>query len=198
MEELIRVALGKQKVWQLIVRKEDDDVVTVHIRRTDDKFFEITLDTDGYDRPILTNFGIAKVAVVIDEEGNIATEPETITHPNGEKELQNRVIRASSDNPAYGNLPNGIASGANMLDAQRIRYRDGAVESTLAAANITPTRKTKTGYVPCEMVPLKDMDRTYDGPGKAAIFDAILTLLTKKELATLGRKLYLRILKKFK
>ncbi|MCW1949671.1 MAG: hypothetical protein KIH89_004510 [Candidatus Shapirobacteria bacterium] len=189
--------LGPQRVWELTITRDENGVLMPRISRTDGKFFDIRLETEGYDRPVITNYGIGNTAVVFDKNGCIATEPEVTKYIDGSTVTQNRVIRASADNPNYGGLPKGTVSGRNMLDTQRVRYRDGAVVSTLAAADFPPTRKTQDGFVPCKMVPLIGMEN-YDAPGKAALMDAILTLLTEEELAALGRKLYRRAAKKSK
>ncbi len=195
MEDLIRVLLGKQKVWQATITRGDDGVAMLNVCRTDGQFYEIKLNTDGYDRPEIINYGIGKTSVVLNKDGCVATEPEVITHPNGSKETQDRIIRASADNPKYGDVPKGIVSGSNMLDSQRVKYRDGAVWSMVGATEVPPTRETKDGFVPCKMVPLSGMGN-YDAPGKAAMMDAVLTLLTEDELAELGRKLYTRAVEK--
>lgn len=197
MEELARVLLGKQGVWEATITRGDDGVALLDVRRTDGKFFDIRLETDGYDRPVVTNYGVGNTAVVFNKHGWVATEPETTKYIDGSTVTQDRIIRASADNPNYGGLPKGIVSGRNMLDTQRVRYRDGAVVSTLAATDAAPTRQTKDGFVPCKMVPLSGM-RNYDAPGKAALMDACLTLLTEEELAELGKKLYTRALEKSK
>jgi hypothetical protein len=112
------------------------------------------------------------------------------------------VLRASQDNPAYRNLPtDDVRTGENYLDGQRIIYRDGLVESHAMAAIKPPTRRIKDKdapdgfkYVPCDVVPIQKIGNA-DGPGKISVFDLMAMLLTDREWAEIGIKLFKRLQK---
>ena len=191
--------LGKQKLWKLII---DEKNGTFRVFRPDGQYFEIDFLTDGYDRPVLLNYGIGKTASILMPDGTIAVEPEKISSGlNGESFEQNRVLRASQDNPNYKDLPvNDIPTGENFLDGQRIIYRDGLVESHAMAATTLPERKVKHKdnpdgfrFVQCETVPLNKIVKT-DGPGKISIYDLMALLLTDDEWTTIGCLLFERLI----
>ncbi len=193
----MKLILGKQGFWNAQTGENGD----VKISREDGKFFEIAMITKGYDRPIVLNYGIGKIAAIL-MDGKVATEPETIvTSLDGEQTIQqDRILRASSDNPNYSGLPqNDVKTGANFLDSQRIIYRDGATESHVSAATELPKRKIKINgeesFVDCKLISFKELGQTADGPGKVALFDAIAKYLTNEELAEMVNKISERIAK---
>ncbi len=180
--------LGVQKTWKADI----DDNGNLKVFRPDGQFFEIDLITAGYDRPIIVNYGIGKIAAILMAGGKLAVEPEVVvTSVDGVQKMeQDRVLRASQDNPNYSSLPQAdIQTGANFLDSQRIIYRDGLTQSHVMAATDVPMRKVKdkdapggSKFVPCKMITLKDLGKTADGPGKISIFDAMSMLLDEDEL----------------
>lgn len=199
-EILMELLLGKQKAWKLVV---DEENATFRLYRLDGQYFEIDFLTDGYDRPVLVNYGIGKIASILMSDGTVAVEPEKISSGiNGESVEQNRVLRASQDNPTYKDLPkNDTPTGKNFLDGQRIIYRDGLVESHAMAATEAPTRKVKDKdapegfkFVECESVLLNKIGE-FDGPGKISIYDLMALLLTDEEWANIGRELFSRLIK---
>ncbi len=194
----MELLLGKQKLWKLVI---DEENRTFRLYRPDGQYFEIDFLTEGYDRPVLLNYGIGKTASILMPDGTIAVEPEKISSDlNGELFEQNRVLRASQDNPNYKDLPiDDKITGENFLDGQRIIYRDGLVESHAMAATEIPNRKVKDKnapdgfrFVPCETVPLNKIGEA-DGPGKIAIYDLMKLLYTDEEWDKMGRDLYKRL-----
>lgn len=194
----MRIMLGKNKdMWFVDVDVNGEMIV----KREDGKYFEIGMITKGFDRPIILNYGIGKIAAVL-MDGKVATEPETIvTTLDGEQTIkQDRVLRASADNPDYSGLPeNDIKTGANFLDGQRVIYRDGCTESHVFVTTQIPKRKIKVDgnnvYVDCKMITLKELGKTADGPGKVALFDAMAAYLTDEELTDIAKKISERIQK---
>lgn len=194
----MELLLGNEKTWKLDV---DEKNRTFRLYRPDGQYFQIDFLTNGYDRPVLVNYGIGKTASILMSDGTIAVEPEKISSGlNGESFEQNRVLRASKDNPNYKDLPaNDKKTGENFLDGQRIIYRDGLVESHAMAATEKPTRKVKdkdapngVKFVPCETVPLNKIGEA-DGPGKISIYDLMVLLLTDTEWKCLGTVMFERL-----
>lgn len=192
----MKIMLGRKKDQWYTELDVNGEMIT---KREDDKFFEIRMITAGYDRPIVVNYGIGKIAAVL-MDGKVVTEPETIvTSVDGEQTIkQDRILRASADNPNYSQLPqNDIKTGANFLDSQRIIYRDGATESHVMTATQIPKRKVKINgedtFVDCKLISLKELGQTADGPGKVALFDAISKFLTDRELTEIVKKIAARI-----
>lgn len=173
-----KMDLGKQKVWQAEINNDG----SMKIARNDGKFFEIDMITEEYDRPILVNYGRGVTSPVL-VKGKIAVEPETIVASLDDKTKisQNRVLRASFDNPNFSGMPEGKVVGENYLDGQRIIYRDGAVKSTVSVSETAPKRKTKNGFIDCETISLKELGQTVDAPGKAALLDVLAKYLTDEE-----------------
>lgn len=184
--------LGKQRVWNVQVGTKKGEG-TIKVFREDGKYFEIGMITKGFDRPMLLNYGIGKISAIL-MDGKVAVEPESIvTTMDGEEKIeQDRVLRASSDNPNYSGLPDGFKTGANFLDGQRIIYRDGLPENYVSVVTETPKRKIKINgeetFIQCKMISLKELGQTADGPGKAAIFDAMAKYLTEEELSEIVEK----------
>ena len=184
--------LGKQGVWQAEINGDG----TMRIARKDGKFFEIGMITKDYDRPVMVNFGPARTSVVL-VNGKIAVEPETIVASLDGTEIvnQNRILRASPDNPNFSGLPkDDVLTGENFLDGQRIIYSDGPVKSFASTIDAPPQRKTKEGFVDCEIISLKELGKTFDAPGKAALLDVLAKYLTNKEaseiLNTISDRIY--------
>jgi hypothetical protein len=196
MEKMVLFAkfpLGEAKQWELKLyqNKETGAFIPV-IHRPDGKFFEIVWADKGFERPIAVNFGLSKVCVAIDPSGNVAVEPEKIllSAETGDDFGQNRIIRASSDNPKYQKVPEGVNTGKGYPDGQRVIYRDGPVEDLVTAVTEPPMReKSKGEFVPCQMIPMSELGETMDVPGKAAIFDAFATFLPDL-LNAMGTMLY--------
>jgi hypothetical protein len=189
----LKLLLGEAKQWQLelYVNKETGAFIPA-IRRTDGKFFENTWADKGFERPIAVNFGPSKVCVAVASDGKVAVEPERIllSAESGEDFGQNRIIRASSDNPKYQKIPDGVNTGKGYPDGQRVIYRDGPVDNLVTAVVEPPMReKGKGEFVPCEMIPTSELGESMDVPGKAAIFDALVTLLPD-QLNALMKELY--------
>lgn len=175
--------LGKQNVWQAEINNDG----TMKIARNDGKFFKIGMITKDYDRPVIVNFGSARTSVVL-VNGKIAVEPETIVASLDGTEIinQNRVLRASPDNPNFSGLPkDDVLTGENFLDGQRIIYSDGPVKSFASTIDAPPQRKIKDGFVDCETISLKELGKTVDAPGKAALLDVLATYLTDDEASEL-------------
>lgn len=191
--------VGPLQNWVLTVYEDENGNLIPEMARNDRKFFRVILATKGYDRPVVENFGPSKVGVVINVNGEVAVEPEIVLTDieAGETLEQDRIIRASFDNPNYLGVPEGIVTGENYGDSQRVTYRDLLPQSLASAVNEPPMRKTKEGFVPCTMLPLTDYAASGDALGKAAIFDAFASLMPEK-LMEMGSMLWAAIQEKNK
>jgi len=143
---------------------------------------------------MIENYGPSKVAVAVNAKGEVAVEPEKVVKSaDGRSFTQERIIRASYDNPKYNGVPKGIPTGTNYLDAQRIFYRDTPPESQVAAVDEPPMREISKGnFVPCNMVPVSSFASNLDGAGKAALLDALASFLPEA-LDDLFKRLYVEI-----
>lgn len=187
--------LGSQWLWKLTVFEDENGNKIPEITRPDGLHFRMVFATTGYDRPMFENFGPSKIAVAIDECGHVAMEPENILFglpEDGAYFSQDRVIRASHDNPKHSGVPEGVLTGKNYLDGQRVVYRDNLPDSLAVAVKEPPKRKDGEKFYPCDMVAMSKIGESLDGPGKAAIFDAFAHLLPR-ELDKMAKMLYLKL-----
>lgn len=196
-EIVYQALLGAEKIWVLTVYRDKNGNLIPEIGRNDGRYFRVTLATKGHDRPVTENYGSSKVGVAINVNGEVAVEPESILTDieAGDTFWQNRIIRASCDNPKYTGVPEGIVTGENYGDSQHVIYRDSLPESLVCAVFEPPMRKTEEGFVPCTMLPLTDYAAYPDALGKAAIFDAFASLIPE-ELMKMGSMLWTAIQEK--
>jgi hypothetical protein len=188
--------VGPEKKWLLTVNEDENGNVFPELVRPDGQFFRMVLVTKGFDRPIFENFGSAKICVAVNEDGKVAVEPEKIllSAESGNDFEQNRVVRASADNPKYRGVPDGIKTGEGYPDGQRVIYRDTPVDNLVTAITEPLMRnKGKGEFVPCQMIsPSEFGGETTDVPGKAAIFDAF-AMFFPNQLDALAKELYKKL-----
>lgn len=190
------IPLGESKQWALwIYINKDTGAIIAGIARYDQKWFKVGWTDKGFERPITVNFGPSKVCIAVDKDGNVAVEPEEIllSAESGDSFTQNRVIRASADNPKYRGVPDGINTGNGYPDGQRVIYRDGPVSQLLTAVEEPPMREIGKGeFAPCTMLTSFELSTGMDIPGKAALFDALVTYFPN-EIQDLTKELYKKL-----